>query len=65
MTLIHFDEAMIHLMQFSSVISRCNITFSVFRLSQGSVTTLIRRGERNSCRHICRSFFKPNSEKQR
>jgi len=30
MTLVHFDEAMIHLMQFSLVISRCNITFSVF-----------------------------------
>jgi len=30
MTLFHFDEAMIHLMQFSSVISRCNITFLVF-----------------------------------
>jgi len=26
MTLVYFDEAMIHLMQFSS----CNITFSVF-----------------------------------
>jgi len=30
MTLVHFDEAMIHLMQLSLVISRCNITFSVF-----------------------------------
>ena len=44
MTLVHFDEAMIpvvHLMQFPLVISRCNITFSVFWLSQGSVATLI------------------------
>jgi len=30
MTLVNFDEAMIHLMQFSLVISHCNITFSVF-----------------------------------
>jgi len=30
MTLVHFDEAMIHLMQFSLVTSRYNITFSVF-----------------------------------
>jgi len=30
MTLVHFDEAMIHLMQFSLVISCCNITFLVF-----------------------------------
>jgi len=30
MTLVHFDEATIHLMQFSLVIFRCNITFSVF-----------------------------------
>ena len=42
-TLVHFDEAMIHLMQFSLIISRCNnITFSLFGLSQGSVATLIR-----------------------
>jgi len=34
-TLVHFSETMIHLMQFSSVISRCNNTFSVFfRISQ-------------------------------
>jgi len=40
---IHFDEAYtIPLMQFSLVISRCNITFLLFRLSQGSVATLIR-----------------------
>jgi len=31
-----------HLMQLSLVISHCNITFSVFWLSQGSVATLIR-----------------------
>jgi len=42
MTLVHFDEAMIHMTQFSLVISHCNITFSVFRLSQGSVAALIR-----------------------
>jgi len=30
MTLVHFDEVMIHLMQYSLIISRCNITFSVF-----------------------------------
>ena len=30
MTLVHFDEAMVHLMQFSLVISHCNITFLVF-----------------------------------
>jgi len=39
------DEAMIHLMQFSLVLFLCNITFSVFWLSQGSVATLIRWGE--------------------
>jgi len=36
MTLFHFDEAVIHLMQFYLVNSRCNITFSVFWLSHGS-----------------------------
>jgi len=41
MTKVHFDEAMIHLMEFSLVLSRCNITFSVFLLSLGSVATLI------------------------
>jgi len=30
MTLVHFDEAILHLMQLSLVISHCNITFSVF-----------------------------------
>ena len=30
MTLVHFDEAIIDLMQLSLVISHCNITFSVF-----------------------------------
>jgi len=30
MMLVHSDEAMIHMMQFSLVISCCNITFSVF-----------------------------------
>ena len=45
MSLVHFDEAMIHLMQFSLVITRCNVTFSVFWLSQGSVATLREVGE--------------------
>jgi len=45
-----------HLMQFSLVISRCNITFSVFWLSQGSVATLIRWGGWNRYCHMCRSF---------
>jgi len=30
MTLVYFDKAMIHMMQFSLLISRCNITFLVF-----------------------------------
>jgi len=30
MTLVNYDEAMVYLMQFSSVISHCNITFSMF-----------------------------------
>jgi len=30
MTLVHFDEAVIHLMQFSLLISRCNITLLMF-----------------------------------
>jgi len=30
MTMINFDEDMIHLMQFSLVISHCHTTFSVF-----------------------------------
>jgi len=29
MILDHFDEAMIHMMQFSLVFSRCNITFKL------------------------------------
>jgi len=44
MTLVHFDEAMILLMQFSLVISCCNITFLVFWISQGGVATLIKWG---------------------
>ena len=41
---VHFDEAYtIRLMQFYLVISHCNITFLLLRLSQGSVATLIRR----------------------
>jgi len=44
MILVHFDEAMIHLVQFSLVIFHCNITFSVFCFSQSSVATLIRWG---------------------
>jgi len=45
-----------HLMQFSLVISRCNITFSVFWVSQGSVATLIRWGGWSWYCHIYRSF---------
>jgi len=56
MTLVNFDEAMIHLMQCSLVISRCNITFSVFWLSQGSVATVIRWGGWRSYHHMWRSF---------
>jgi len=37
MSVVCFDESVIHLMQLSSVISRCNIIFSVFQLSQSSV----------------------------
>ena len=42
MTVVHFDEAMIRLLQPSLVICHCSITFSAFKLSQGSVATLIR-----------------------
>jgi len=53
---VHFDEAYtIHLMQFSLVISHYNITFSLFRLSQGSVATLLRRDWLSSYRHMYRS----------
>jgi len=62
MTLVHFDEAMLHLMQLVLVISHCNITFSVFWLSQGSAATSIRWGGWNSYCHMCRSFSKSNSE---
>jgi len=62
MTLVHFDEAMLHLMQLSLIISHCNITFSVFWRSQGSLATLIRWGGWNSYCHV--SFIsKSNSEK--
>jgi len=57
MTLVHFDEAMIHLMQLSLVISRCNIPFSVFLISQGSAAPLIRWGGWSSCCHTSRSFL--------
>jgi len=40
MTLVHFDETVIYSMQFCLVISRCNITFSMFWFPQGSVATL-------------------------
>jgi len=53
---VHFDEAYtIHLMQFSLVISHCNITFPLFRHSQGSVATLIRWDGWSSHNHVCRS----------
>jgi len=42
-------------MQFSLVISHYNITFSLFRLSQGSVATLMRRDWLSSYRHMYRS----------
>jgi len=57
MTLVHFDEAMIHLMQFSLVIYHCNITFSVFLISQGIVATLVRWDGRSSYCHMCRWFL--------
>jgi len=53
---VHFNEAYtIRLMLFSLVISHCNITFLLFRFSQGSVGTLIRRGGRCSYHHMYRS----------
>jgi len=42
-------------MQFSLVISHCNITFLLLRLSQGSVATVVRWGEWSSYRHMYRS----------
>jgi len=57
MILVHFGEAVIHLMQFSLVISRCNITFLVFWLSRGSVATSIRWGGWVSNHYACRSFL--------
>ena len=47
----------IHLMQFSLVISCCNITFSVFWISQGSVATVITWGGWSSYCHMFRSFL--------
>jgi len=53
---VHFDEVYtIHLMQFSLVITHCNITFSLFRFSQGSVATLIRWGGWSLYCHMYRS----------
>jgi len=49
------------LMQFSLVISCCNVTFSVFWLSQGSVARLIRWGGWSSYCDMCRSFLKLHS----
>jgi len=45
-----------HLMQFSLVISHCNITFSVFWFSQGSAATQTRWGGWSSYCHVCHSF---------
>jgi len=45
----------IHLMQFSLVISHCNITLSLFRLSRGNVATLTRWDGWSSYRHVYRS----------
>jgi len=42
-------------MQFSLLISHCNIRFLLFWLSQGSVETLIRWGAWSSYRHMYRS----------
>jgi len=54
---VHFDEAYtIHLMQFTLVISHCNITFPLFRHSH-SVATLLRWGGWSSHRHMCRSLL--------
>jgi len=59
-TVVHFDEAMMHVMQFSLVISGwtgCSNAFSAFRFnSQGRIITLIRWGGWNSHHHMCRSF---------
>jgi len=53
---VHFDEVYtIHLLQFSLVMTHCNITFSLFRLSQGSVATLIRWGAWSLYYHMYRS----------
>jgi len=53
---VHFVESYtIHLMQFSFIISHCNITFSLFWISQGTVATLIRWGGWNSYPHMYRS----------
>ena len=57
MTLVHFDEAVIHLMWFSLEVSRCNVTFSTFWLLQGSVATLMRWGGWSSYCRMCRSFL--------
>jgi len=54
---VHFDEAVMHLMQFSFVICHCNITFMMFWLSQGSVATFIRWGEWSSLVHAINVLF--------
>ena len=46
---------MTHLMQFSLVISHCNITFSPFQLSQGSAATLVSWCRWSLYRHVYRS----------
>ena len=53
----------IYFMQYYLVISHCDIIFSLFRISQGSVATLIRWGGWSSyCKHV--SFVaNSNSEK--
>jgi len=45
------------IIQFSLVISCCNVTFSVFWISQGSVATVIRWGGWRSYHYMCRSFI--------
>jgi len=53
----HLDESEINLIQFSLVMSCCNFTLSVFRISQGSVSTLLRCGGWNSYQYMYRSLM--------
>jgi len=55
MILVHYDEAMIHLMQFSLVISHCNITFLLFRkiLDRNWCYNLVNFVQFFKARHAC------------